>query len=544
MMVRNRLLFFALLAFLASAAVAQPTCVPVAPGLAYGTMRLEQGPWEVRYLVIDRQPQYLRLDMALGMGKLRGVEKLTGTVARETKPDDYVVAAVNADFFTMSGNPNAGLVSGLTVRRGELIMTARNRPGFVMLADGTPRIGAYNTTGTVALPAGEVPLAGLNQPPVKDGLTACTAIFGWPVSTGCVAVKPQGLPLRVNGAWQGTVAEIVPVGTEREAAADEVLLHADGAAAGTLAGLKAGDAVEIRLQTPDLPAPVAMAAGGNLILMKDGQLQVSYNEKDPRHPRTAIGFNGRQIIMATVDGRQAGWSVGMTYHELALLMQSLGCTDALNLDGGGSTTAWVRGEVVNRPSGGILRQNANAILVRSTAPHGSLARLMVGPRRLVAMSGACLPVSLRGFDDSHNPADINLADLVVSAKRGTAALGSDGLVVTGRPGRAIVQFGLRSTGQVLAEVPVRLVRRCTGLTVSPARVTVLPNKAAQLTASGVSIAGEPVALPAACVEWRVEGKGLAITPAGLLSAEAEGATGTVRAVLGALTGEAAVGTQP
>jgi hypothetical protein len=70
-----------------------------------------------------------------------------------------------------------------------------------------------------------------------------------------------------------------------------------------------------------------------------------------RQPRTLAGVRpDGALLLVTVDGRRPGWSVGMTLFEAARLMRSLGARDALNLDGGGSTTMVVRGEVVNRPS--------------------------------------------------------------------------------------------------------------------------------------------------------------------------------------------------
>jgi hypothetical protein len=70
-----------------------------------------------------------------------------------------------------------------------------------------------------------------------------------------------------------------------------------------------------------------------------------------RQPRTLAGVRADgTILLVTVDGRRPGWSVGMTLHEAARLMRSLGARDALNLDGGGSSAMTVRGEVVSRPS--------------------------------------------------------------------------------------------------------------------------------------------------------------------------------------------------
>jgi len=70
-----------------------------------------------------------------------------------------------------------------------------------------------------------------------------------------------------------------------------------------------------------------------------------------RNPRTLAGVRADgTLLLATVDGRRPGWSVGMTLPEAARLMRSLGARDAVNLAGGGSSTMTIRGEVVNRPS--------------------------------------------------------------------------------------------------------------------------------------------------------------------------------------------------
>jgi len=89
------------------------------------------------------------------------------------------------------------------------------------------------------------------------------------------------------------------------------------------------------------------------ILMDDGE-EVALKEYDfvtRRHPRTALGIVSKhKIVLVTVDGRSEQ-SLGMNLHELSDLMVSLGCREAINLDGGGSTTMWLNGRgVVNMPS--------------------------------------------------------------------------------------------------------------------------------------------------------------------------------------------------
>jgi exopolysaccharide biosynthesis protein len=72
------------------------------------------------------------------------------------------------------------------------------------------------------------------------------------------------------------------------------------------------------------------------------------------HPRSAVGVRGcHKVIFISVDGRDRE-AAGMTLYELAELMRLLKCSDAVNLDGGGSTTMWIDGKpfngVVNMPS--------------------------------------------------------------------------------------------------------------------------------------------------------------------------------------------------
>lgn len=86
-----------------------------------------------------------------------------------------------------------------------------------------------------------------------------------------------------------------------------------------------------------------------------------------KNPRTAIGYTqDGNFIMVAVDGRE-GASVGLTLKELAWFMKSIGCINAMNLDGGGSTVMYVNGRVVNMPKvkGGIALSNALTIDLKS-----------------------------------------------------------------------------------------------------------------------------------------------------------------------------------
>ncbi len=99
---------------------------------------------------------------------------------------------------------------------------------------------------------------------------------------------------------------------------------------------------------------------GGPYLVKNGEVFVDMSEEKlssvgGRNPRTAIGYTkDNHLIMLTADGRE-GASIGLTLNELASIMKHLGCVNAMNLDGGGSTVMLVKGQVVNKPAvqGGI-----------------------------------------------------------------------------------------------------------------------------------------------------------------------------------------------
>ena len=113
----------------------------------------------------------------------------------------------------------------------------------------------------------------------------------------------------------------------------------------------------------------------------DGRIEITGEEERfqadilvGRAPRTAIGITGDQkLLLVTVNGRQPNISVGMTLHELGNLLLELGALQAMNLDGGGSTTMVIRNLVLNLPSDGKERPVGNSIVVIADG-EGSLLR--------------------------------------------------------------------------------------------------------------------------------------------------------------------------
>jgi exopolysaccharide biosynthesis protein len=123
---------------------------------------------------------------------------------------------------------------------------------------------------------------------------------------------------------------------------------------------------KVTIETLDQPAPDDWeVVAGNTLLVQDGTA-VPHKSKT-RHPRTVVGLDkgGTRLVVMVVDGRKPGIAVGMSYEELATEMIRLGCYQALNLDGGGSSVMAVRDgssfHILNQPTDGHERAVANVL---------------------------------------------------------------------------------------------------------------------------------------------------------------------------------------
>jgi hypothetical protein len=139
------------------------------------------------------------------------------------------------------------------------------------------------------------------------------------------------------------------------------------------------------------------AIGGNPMLVVGGRIADGSVDGSGaffgRNPRTAVGLTeAGQLLLVVVDGRQPGYSAGMTLRELATLMATLGAREAINLDGGGSSEMFLNGLVANRPSDGGERLVSSALVVLPGSDPGQADLQTVGPlppatARLTAQPG-------------------------------------------------------------------------------------------------------------------------------------------------------------
>ncbi len=135
--------------------------------------------------------------------------------------------------------------------------------------------------------------------------------------------------------------------------------------------------------------------GGSPLLLDNSSYGFPLDRGDGRQPRSIIGWDATRLLLVAIDGRQTDWSVGATLIESAQLMRFLGATDALNLDGGSSTTFVDHGVMTNRPSLGYQLRVAEALVV--LPPEGKIGPPPPGR----SLDPACPPgrVPPSSFDD-------------------------------------------------------------------------------------------------------------------------------------------------
>ena len=340
------------------------------PGITYMHDEVPEVPWSVHIVKVARSRKDFRLETTLGQSNRLGMALLTEQVKWMQKPGERPLAAVNGDFYK-SANKYPGDPEGLQISQGELVSgPSSTRSCFWIDAHGRPHHTNVQSGFVAKLDNGSVIPFGLNEERAKDEAVLFTSANGTSTRTsgGVELVLARGtsanwLPLRAGETYSATVQEVRNSG-DTPTTSKTMILSVGPDAAARFAGVKAGDTVTLTTATtPDVKgSPVAI--GGGPALVRAGKT-MTFGGLQPRHPRVAMGWNSTHFFLVEVDGRQK-ISAGMTFPELAAYMAKIGCTEAINLDGGGSATIWVYGNVMNNPSEGRPRPGANALVVIRT----------------------------------------------------------------------------------------------------------------------------------------------------------------------------------
>ena len=306
----------------------------------------------------------------------------------QAKYDEYlIIGGVNADFFSGTAPIEAYVEDGQVISSGQGYY--REVIGFKengQIALGTPEYDGYEIIiqDAVGKERIRLPIKNINASYVNHPFDIYVYFDTYSTTL------PNGIPkyLISTNETKGAIPRIFGQGTYQSSKTE-----AHTMTSGTLAIvsnnpylaalLETGDQVTINRKMTGAFEGVKWAVGGWGKLVINGVKNTNIVSVDPtlRHPRTAIGVKADgSVFFIAADGRQIGYSQGMTLYELADLMLDYGAVDAYNLDGGGSTTMVLRTntntfEVVNQPSDNPPRSVTNSVFLAlqvrfdDTTPH-------------------------------------------------------------------------------------------------------------------------------------------------------------------------------
>jgi hypothetical protein len=350
---------------------------------------------------MDRTANNLQFDVELANAQILGRETITDATRRLMEKDVLPLAGVNGSFGIREDNRGrGGMIFNLHIQNGELISiptpldrwgysppSAWGETSFGVTPDGEFLLDRVRLNGKLRMEGGTadtLPIDAVNQ--ICDSL--CPVVIYTPrfgrrtLTRRCYEFTLRQIKLPLTGKYTSrfVVTDVNPRGNSIIPFDGVVLAIEPGLArdwTGKITKSTAGT-LEIAL-TPKKWQHVQQGIGGNLRLVRDGKVEpelIEFGESRggsshrhrngaSRHPRSALGFNDEKLFLIAIDGRQPGYSMGMTLYQMGTFFSELGIKHAINFDGGSSSTLWALGRVANSPAHGYERRIFNVAMIRT-----------------------------------------------------------------------------------------------------------------------------------------------------------------------------------
>ena len=369
------------------------------PNIATG-IQIYRYDWDVETCTLyvaemSRHEPTLHFEVALANAQVLGKESVRSMANRRTQRGDRrVLVAVNGGFGVLGDMRGyGGVLENLHIQEGELITQPTDTEAcFGVTESGEFLSSSVQMNASLQIGTHTLQLGCINQRRL-DGcqVTLYTPRLGESTRTNRrrgreVILSGLPLPLTPSYAHAYRVEAVSRDGNSR--------IPRDGAVLWINARLRdesisqfntgADGTLTLSLSPPEWNQ-VRHAIGGRLRLLKNGEINetlVEMHNAEKRHtpgkrtpvlnlshePRTALGYNADTLFLVVADGRQPKYSTGLTLYELASILIELGATEAINLDGGSSSTFVVKDAVINKPSGQQERDVLNAVFITEDVP--------------------------------------------------------------------------------------------------------------------------------------------------------------------------------
>ncbi|GLC87854.1 S-layer homology domain-containing protein [Lysinibacillus piscis] len=541
---------------------------PVSKGVQYKQYTYNDGATNsINHLIMNVEDPLTQVQLGLP-AKVNGKESTVANANRYSREGNRVVGAINASFFNMSeGYPLFLLAQNNVIINGGVVSSGADEymnvpTAFGMTADGRGRIDYFDFDVTLSHNGTSYEMSGMNRVRnIYESIIYTPQFYSKTTDTneyGFEIVVDTGEPVTENRFGQtltGKVTQITPYGSKEKVTIPPngfVVSAQGGDWHSKLGQIAVGDELSVNFSIDNSwqDAQFILASGPYLVKDKKPYIMMSTSSSRAKliAPRTVVATsnNGQTVHFITVDGLQ-NHSKGMNMVQLANYLVSLGVENAINLDGGGSTTMGIRNYgsnnvvLANLPSnsGNTQRLVSATLLAVSTAPDGKAthvkytnstdyATLLVGASSTIAVqyvlddNYTTLPIDGRISLTSENPS------LTVNGSSYTATQAGDGRIY------------INYDGEPLQSFQVKTVDAPTTMTLAPNAKTVNAGDTVAFKVDAKDEAGKAIVYDASQVKWSVEGNIGTITSAGKFTAQNPATTGKVIATLGTKSVEAAV----
>ena len=316
--------------------------------------QMNGGSQEINILEVDVSDPDVKILPVLSSDLIYGFEMLSSMVSRKK-----AFAAVNGGFFTQYGLPR-----GMVVADGRLITGSDGKFPVFYVSEGKASLREIKSVIRLEGSTGKLDIDKMNMPADNGDTAVYTPVYGTTNRAGSenTTIIIQNGVITGMGNYPG----------ETEIPEDGLLVTLFGPqASDTAIPFKKGDEVRLVHEPSILAGTQAYGCGSWIV--RDGKVVIGTKDQwvgvlTNNDPRTAVGIKkDGKVVLMTVDGRQPGYSAGMTGKGLGEFLVGYGVVDAAMLDGGASTEMIVDGKIVNRPSfKGQERPLAGGLLVIKT----------------------------------------------------------------------------------------------------------------------------------------------------------------------------------
>ena len=361
----------------ALAAESLPDVRVTPPGVFYTNVVVAEVPWSLHVVKVERTNALYGIQLRHAGGGAVGMIPLSQQIPALAPTSGKPVAAINGGFYRRE-KVFAGAARGLQIAEGEVLSAPNGGPSIWVDIGGDPHLENIPSQFQVTWPDGNSTPFTLNDERTDDAVVLYTPAVGVSTHTGggleFVLERSEGsrwLPLRISRSLSAKVRAIHKNG-DTPLTPDVMVLSVGPKLVPRFQTIAVGAVVQISTAAAPNLSVAWNALSGGPVLVHQGKRQKIHASPDDayesssmleRHPRSAIGWNSDWFFLVEVDGRQRDLSDGMTLDELAGFLVKLGCAEALNLDGGGSSTLWFAGSVRNSPCDGYERPIANSLVV-------------------------------------------------------------------------------------------------------------------------------------------------------------------------------------